>query len=159
MAYYQFGHFQCLKNILWKPNLKIKIRVGYLLKTQNREHYIVNMLTFNFSLHSHAITTYLINKYAKDDSLYPSDARKRALVDQRLHFDTGVLFAALFATMVSGNIQNYYYNWWITPSKYFIKFVTSLSYYISSQFRTSRNTEKYFQALVLVILPVSACYM
>lgn len=68
------------------------------------------MLTFNFSLHSHAITTYLINKYAKDDSLYPSDARKRALVDQRLHFDTGVLFAALFATMVSGNIQNYYYN-------------------------------------------------
>ncbi|XP_045516909.1 glutathione S-transferase 1-like, partial [Pieris brassicae] len=36
---------------------------------------------------SHAISMYLINKYAKDDSLYPSEPKLRAIVDQRLHFD------------------------------------------------------------------------
>ncbi|XP_055374473.1 uncharacterized protein LOC129607470 [Condylostylus longicornis] len=44
---------------------------------------------------SHAISTYLITKYAKDDSLYPKDPYKRALIDQRLHFDSGVLFPRL----------------------------------------------------------------
>ncbi|CAH1367311.1 unnamed protein product [Tenebrio molitor] len=42
---------------------------------------------------SHAIMTYLVSKYSKDDSLYPKDLKKRALVDQRLHFDNGVAFA------------------------------------------------------------------
>lgn len=42
---------------------------------------------------SHAICTYLCAKYGKDDSLYPKDLGKRAVVDSRLHFDTGVLFA------------------------------------------------------------------
>lgn len=41
---------------------------------------------------SHAISTYLIEKYAKDDSLYPKDLYVRARINQRLHFDTGVLF-------------------------------------------------------------------
>lgn len=41
---------------------------------------------------SHAICTYLITKYGKDDSLYPKDAFERAQVDQRMHFDSGVLF-------------------------------------------------------------------
>lgn len=44
---------------------------------------------------SHAITTYLVNAYGQDDSLYPKDPYKRARIDQRLHFDTGVLFARL----------------------------------------------------------------
>ncbi|XP_055921908.1 glutathione S-transferase 1-like [Eupeodes corollae] len=42
---------------------------------------------------SHAIAAYLVNKYGKDDALYPKDPLKRAVVDQRLHFDSGVLFA------------------------------------------------------------------
>ncbi|KAJ8929949.1 hypothetical protein NQ314_017314, partial [Rhamnusium bicolor] len=42
---------------------------------------------------SHAIMGYLIGKYAEDKSLYPEDVEKRALIDQRLHFDSGVLFA------------------------------------------------------------------
>lgn len=45
---------------------------------------------------SHAISTYLIGKYGKtDDPLYPRDLYIRAKVDERLHFDNGVLFAAL----------------------------------------------------------------
>lgn len=44
---------------------------------------------------SHAICAYLVDKYASDDSLYPKDLVTRARVDQRLHFDSGVLFPAL----------------------------------------------------------------
>ncbi|KAL1502341.1 hypothetical protein ABEB36_007495 [Hypothenemus hampei] len=44
---------------------------------------------------SHAIITYLVSKYGKDDSLYPTDIVKRALIDARLHFDSGVTFALL----------------------------------------------------------------
>lgn len=42
---------------------------------------------------SHAIMAYLVRKYAKDDALYPKNFYKRALVDQRLHFESGVVFA------------------------------------------------------------------
>lgn len=42
---------------------------------------------------SHAIIAYLVSKYGKDDSLYPKDLLKRAVVDQRLHFESGVMFA------------------------------------------------------------------
>lgn len=41
---------------------------------------------------SHAIMAYLVRRYGKDDALYPKDFIKRAIVDQRLHFETGVLF-------------------------------------------------------------------
>lgn len=44
---------------------------------------------------SHAICTYLISKYAPDNSLFPNDLVQRARINQRLHFDSGVLFAAL----------------------------------------------------------------
>jgi len=42
---------------------------------------------------SHAINVYLVTKYGKDDSLYPKDPVKRSVVDQRLHYDSGILFA------------------------------------------------------------------
>lgn len=44
---------------------------------------------------SHAICTYLCEKYGKNDNLYPKDIVKRALVDARLHFNSGFLFARL----------------------------------------------------------------
>nr|AVT42186.1 glutathione S-transferase e2 [Lissorhoptrus oryzophilus] len=46
---------------------------------------------------SHAINSYLVGKYGKIDSLYPKDLQKRAIVDQRLHFDSGVLFPRVSA--------------------------------------------------------------
>lgn len=36
--------------------------------------------------------TYLIDSYAKDDSMYPKDLKIRAMVDQRMQFDLGVLY-------------------------------------------------------------------
>lgn len=44
---------------------------------------------------SRAIVTYLVEKYGKDDSLYPKDPLKRALVNQRLYFDMGTLYQRL----------------------------------------------------------------
>ncbi|KAK4876454.1 hypothetical protein RN001_012876 [Aquatica leii] len=44
---------------------------------------------------SHAINAYLVTKYGKDDSLYPKDSFKRAVIDQRLHFDSCNLFGVL----------------------------------------------------------------
>lgn len=61
----------------------------------------------NYIWDSHAISTYLIQKYAKDDSLYSKDLLTRSLIDQRLHFNSGVLFPALrnalFSILVEGN--------------------------------------------------------
>lgn len=34
---------------------------------------------------------YLASKYAKNDSLYPKDPKKRGMVDQMLYFDAGSL--------------------------------------------------------------------
>lgn len=44
---------------------------------------------------SHAICSYLVDKYSKDDSLYPKDLVRRAHVNARLHFNSGFLFARL----------------------------------------------------------------
>lgn len=45
---------------------------------------------------SHAISTYLISKYGKeDDPLYPKDLYTRARIDQRLQFDNSQIFKCL----------------------------------------------------------------
>lgn len=50
---------------------------------------------------SHAICTYLIDKYSNNDSLYPKDLFLRAKVSQRLFFDASVLFPRLRAASYS----------------------------------------------------------
>jgi len=47
----------------------------------------------HFIWDSHAIIAYLVSKYADSDALYPKDLLQRAVVDQRLHFESGVVFA------------------------------------------------------------------
>jgi len=46
---------------------------------------------------SHAIAAYLVRKYSKQTndslSLYPKDFKLRAICDQRLHYENGVLFS------------------------------------------------------------------
>ncbi|XP_063381735.1 glutathione S-transferase 1-like [Cydia fagiglandana] len=59
----------------------------------NPQHTIPTLVDDDFVIwDSHAIATYLINMYADNDSLYPSDPQKRALIDQRMHFDSSILF-------------------------------------------------------------------
>ncbi|KAH8236933.1 hypothetical protein KR038_000542 [Drosophila bunnanda] len=44
---------------------------------------------------SHAIASYLVDKYAESDELYPRDLTRRAIVNQRLFFDASVIYASL----------------------------------------------------------------
>ncbi|KAF2901370.1 hypothetical protein ILUMI_04828, partial [Ignelater luminosus] len=61
-----------------------------ILSLEDNQHVIRN---------SHAIIVYLASKYGKNDNLYPRDVYKRALVNERLHFDSEVLFP-LFKTLI-----------------------------------------------------------
>ncbi|CAH1644204.1 unnamed protein product [Spodoptera littoralis] len=44
---------------------------------------------------SHAILAYLADTYAKDESWYPKDVKKRALVSQKLFFNVAIIFRRL----------------------------------------------------------------
>lgn len=50
---------------------------------------------------SHAIASYLVRTYASDDSLYPQDPKQKAVVDQRMYFNAGILFPRLREICVS----------------------------------------------------------
>ncbi|XP_055374303.1 glutathione S-transferase 1-like [Condylostylus longicornis] len=44
---------------------------------------------------SHVISAYLVEKYGKDDKLYPKDEEKRRLVDTLLYFDASNVFSRI----------------------------------------------------------------
>lgn len=44
---------------------------------------------------SHVICGYLVDKYGKNDKLYPKDVAKRALVDARLYYDACNVFSRI----------------------------------------------------------------
>lgn len=50
---------------------------------------------------SHAINLYLLEKYGNIDDLYSTDLKTKAIIDQRLHFDSGVAFSLLLRIAVS----------------------------------------------------------
>jgi len=59
----------------------------------NPQHKVPLLCDQGFYLtESRAICIYLVQKYARNDSLYPNDVQQRATVDQRLHFDADIFF-------------------------------------------------------------------
>lgn len=49
---------------------------------------------------SHAIAIYIVEKFAKDDSLYPKDLMLRTMVNQRLFFEASYLFQRLYEILI-----------------------------------------------------------
>ncbi|KAH8289029.1 hypothetical protein KR054_004308 [Drosophila jambulina] len=75
----------------------INTRAGEQLKPEylkiNPQHTIPTLNDNGFALwESRAIMVYLVQKYGKDDKLYPKDVQKQALINQRLYFDMGTLY-------------------------------------------------------------------
>jgi len=61
----------------------------------NPQHCVPTLVDDGFSIwESRAILVYLVEKYAKDDSLLPKDPQKKAVVIQRLFFDALSMYQA-----------------------------------------------------------------
>lgn len=102
--YYVPGSSPCRAVLLTAKALNLNLNLklvdlhhGEHLKPEylklNPQHTVPTLVDDGFSIwESRAIMTYLVNKYGKGSSLYPEDAKARALVDQRLYFDIGTLY-------------------------------------------------------------------
>ncbi|XP_055603324.1 glutathione S-transferase 1-like [Uranotaenia lowii] len=68
----------------------------------NPQHTVPTIVDDGVALYdSHAINVYLISKYAKNEDLYPrKDLIAQARINAWLHFESGVLFSRLRATLV-----------------------------------------------------------
>lgn len=63
----------------------------------NPQHTIPTLVDNDFSVwESRAICVYLVDKYGKNDSLYPKDPKTRAIINQRFYFDMGTIFKQFY---------------------------------------------------------------
>ncbi|ETN59603.1 glutathione transferase [Anopheles darlingi] len=66
----------------------------------NPQHMIPTLVDGDHVMwESYAIAIYLVEKYGKDDSLYPKDLKVRSVVNQRLFFDIGTLYKNVLANL------------------------------------------------------------
>nr|QGZ00473.1 glutathione S-transferase delta4 [Glyphodes pyloalis] len=64
----------------------------------NPQHCVPTLEDDGFVLwESRAIACYLADKFARDDQLYPKDLERRAIVNQRLYFDSSSLYVKIRA--------------------------------------------------------------
>nr|WGO51740.1 glutathione S-transferase delta 3 [Ectropis grisescens] len=102
--YYMVGSAPCHQVLLTARALGLELQhktLNLMAKEQlapeyvkiNPQHTVPTLTDDDFSLwESRTISRYLVNKYGAGSSLYPQDARARAVVDQRLDFDFGTLY-------------------------------------------------------------------
>ncbi|KAM7360209.1 glutathione S-transferase 1-like [Cochliomyia hominivorax] len=75
-----------------KPRQKENLTGDYLNKNPAHTIPTLEIDDHKFIGDSHAIMTYLADRYARDDFWYPKDLYRRAKVNELLHFENGVLF-------------------------------------------------------------------
>ncbi|XP_020817217.1 inactive glutathione S-transferase D3-like [Drosophila serrata] len=80
----------------------ISTRKGEQMKPEfikiNPQHTIPTLVDNGFTLwESRPIAIYLVEKYGKDDSLYPKDPQTQAVINQRLYFDHNNMYGSLAA--------------------------------------------------------------
>ncbi|CAH1154994.1 unnamed protein product [Phaedon cochleariae] len=106
--YYLPGSAPCRNVLLAAKAVGVELNLKYtdIMKGEhltpefikiNPQHTIPTLDDNGFAIwESRAIMTYLQQQYGKDDSLYPKDPKRRALVDQRLYFDMGTLYSSFY---------------------------------------------------------------
>ncbi|KAL7043596.1 hypothetical protein ACKWTF_001589 [Chironomus riparius] len=103
---------------------------------------------------SRSICIYLVEKYAKDDHLYPKDPQKRATVNCRLYFDAGTLFKRFAEFYYPQILQKY-------PAdkdklKLFLEAMNILETFLTDH-KYVANTETMTVADIAVVATIHAC--
>nr|QFN66798.1 glutathione S-transferase [Propylea japonica]QKI86659.1 carboxylesterase [Propylea japonica] len=92
---------------LEKVNIYAKEQIDENLIRLNPDHTIPTLVDNDVVIwDSHEIVSYLVEKYGEEDSLYPKESTQRALVDQKLNFDSDTLFPMINAIISSIVIEN-----------------------------------------------------
>ncbi|XP_022208487.1 glutathione S-transferase 1-1-like [Drosophila obscura] len=103
--YYRPGSAPCRSVLMTAKAIGVEFDKKIILNTRagdqfkpeylkiNPQHTIPTLHDNGFALwESRAIMVYLVQKYAKDDRLFPKDVQKQALINQRLYFDMDTLY-------------------------------------------------------------------